>query len=411
MKCPLWVLVLAACIAACSANAPTAPDRATLTPARLEPLDKLLKEEIAAKRMPGAVAKVWHRGTLVRTLVVGQLDPEAGTPMREDAIFRIYSMTKPIVSVAAMILVEEGKVALAAPVSTYIPELKELKVAETPPGTPAKDEPVLVRAKRQPTVHDLLRHTSGFTSAGQDAPVKRLYEKSGMDMDVIAPDAFVKNLASLPLAYHPGTTWEYGASTDVLGLLIERVTRMPLEKFLRERIFLPLRMTDTGFEVEAARQPRVAQPFPKFPNGEAVRVWDVRKPRSFNNGGGALTSTAEDYMRFARMMLNGGELDGARIISRKSVEFITSDHLNGVSGPNYFFGEGNGFGLGVAVRTHAGVAHSLGSVGDYFWVGYAGTIFWVDPREQLVVVMMTQAPGLQWRNLRTHRNLIYSVMD
>jgi len=410
MKNPLWVLFLAALVA-CTANAPISPDRGKFTPARLDPVERLLKEEIAAKRMPGAVVQVWHRGTLVRTLVAGQLDPQAATPMREDAIFRIYSMTKPIVSVAAMILVEEGKIALAAPVSSYIPELKELKVAEASPAAEVKPEPALVKAKRQPTVHDLLRHTAGFTSAGEDAPVKRLYEKAGMDMDVIAPDAFVKALASLPLAYHPGTTWEYGVSTDVLGLLIERVSRMPLEKFLDERIFVPLRMVDTAFEVGEAKQPRVAQPFLKYPNGQDVKVWDVRKPRNFKNAGGALTSTAGDYMRFARMMMNGGELDGARIISRKSVEFITSDHLNGVTGPNYFFGEGYGFGLGVAVRMHAGVAHSLGSVGDYFWVGYGGTIFWVDPREQLIVVMMTQAPGLQWRNLRTHRNLIYSLME
>jgi CubicO group peptidase (beta-lactamase class C family) len=397
-------LILAAAIAGalmaggCASVPGTRTDRG-LDPAPLDRFMRQVSADASAGRLPGAVLLVARQGQVVHASAVGRLDPQRSVPMTRDAVFRIYSMTKPIVSVATMILVEEGQLRLSDPISRYFPEMKGVQVGVEKPG--AEGTPVLERvaAPREMTVQDLLRHTSGLTYGvfGRSA-VKSEYLKA--DLRPGAPNLnydnaeMMRRLGSLPLAYAPGSTWEYSVSTDVLGALIEKISGKPLEVFLRERIFTPLNMRDTAFSVPPEQQARIAEAFSTDPDSrQKVQLLDVRMPPRLYSGGGGLVSTADDYLRFAQMMLNGGTLDGVRIVSRKTIEYMTSDHLAGVRGPAYLPGPGYGFGLGVAVRTAAGESALIGSVGDYYWGGYAGTYFWVDPKEQLVAVWMMQGPG------------------
>jgi len=320
--------------------------------------------------------------------------------MTPDSIFRIYSMTKPIVSVAALMLVEEGKMQLADPVAKFIPELKDLKVGVEKGGSLE-----LVASSRPITIHDLLRHTSGLTyGVFGKSMVKELYTKNGVDSWDHTNADLVKKLASVPLMFQPGSTWEYSRSTDVLGHVIERVSGQNLDRFLEERILKPLGMRDTAFYVDPAKHGRIAEPFAKEP------LINVRTKPKYLSGGGGMVSTAADYLRFAQMLLNGGELDGVRILSRKTVDYMTSDHLGGVRGPAYLPGPGYGFGLGVKVRTSAGEADSPGSIGDYDWGGLGGTYFWVDPKERLIGIWMMQAPGPRVYYRRLMRAMVYGAM-
>ena len=374
-------------------------DPGFVDPAPLERFMKQVSADAAAGRLPGAVLLVARQGQVVHASAVGRLDPQRPGPMRRDALFRIYSMTKPVVSIATMILVEEGQLRLSDPISRYFPEMKGVRVGVEKAG--ADGTPVLERvaASREMTVQDLLRHTSGLTYGvfGRSA-VKSEYLKA--DLRPGAPDLsydnaeMMRRLGGLPLAYAPGSTWEYSVSTDVLGALIEKVSGKTLEAFLKERIFDPLKMKDTAFSVPREQQSRIAEAFATDPDSrQKVQLLDVRMAPRLLSGGGGLVSTADDYLRFAQMMLNRGTLDGVRIVSRKTIEYMTSDHLAGVRGPAYLPGPGYGFGLGVAVRIAPGESALIGSVGDYYWGGYAGTYFWVDPKEQLVAVWMMQGPG------------------
>lgn len=387
---------------------------------RLDAITRILQADIDAKRFPGAVLLVARDGKSVFERQIGVRDPASDAPMTQDSIFRLYSMSKPIVSVGAMILVEEGQLDLRAPVSRYLPEFRDQRVAvDTGGGDP---DGVLgsVPSKRQMTVRDLLIHTSGLTYPGVDSPVAKEYLKIGIGEPVPGAgwkgieggDDLIQKLSRVPLAYEPGTTWQYGFSTDVLGVIIERVSGKSLDAYLAERIFKPLGMVDTGFWVEPAKHGRMAQPFAINPdNNQAIRLWDMGTRPRFLGGGGGLTSTPRDYLRLCRMLMNGGQLDGVRVLSRKAVEYMTSDHLGGITGPAYFHGPGYGFGLGFAVRATSGGAAFNGSAGDYFWPGFGGTSFWVDPRERLIVVFMIQAPGQQWRYLALLRNMLYSASE
>src|SRR6266850_2967718 len=361
-----------------------------LDKARLDRLERLIRADVERGRIPGAVMLVMRDGKVVMNKAIGKQDAEKGTAMRADSIFRIYSMTKPIVSVAAMMLVEEGKLQLSDPVSQHIPELKGLKV-----GVEKGDGLDLVAATREPTVHDLMRHTSGFTyGVFGKSMVKELYTKAGVDGRDQTNAEFVKKLSTVPLMFQPGSTWEYSRSTDVLGVVVERVSGQTLDRFLEERILKPLGMKDTGFSVPAEKQARLAEAFPVDPDSkQPVTLLDVRQPPKLLSGGGGGVSTAADYLRFAQMMLNGGELNGVRILSKKTVEYMTTDHIGAVRGPTYLPGPGYGFGLGVAVRLTDGQAATPGSAGDYNWGGLGGTYFWVDPKEKLIAIWMMQAPG------------------
>ena len=405
-----------AAIGAGCSTLPSGPTDAGVNPAPIERFMKQVEADAAAGRLPGAVLLVSRHGQLVHASAVGKLAPGQTTPMSRDSVFRIYSMTKPIVSVATMMLVEEGQLRLSDPISRYFPEMKGVQIGIEKAGADGK--PVLERAAapREMTVHDLLRHTSGLTYGvfGRSA-VKTEYLKA--DLRPGAPGLpydnpeMMRRLGTLPLAYAPGSTWEYSVSTDVLGALIEKVSGKTLDVFLRERIFEPLRMKDTGFSVPAASHRRIAEAFETDPDSrQKVELLDVRTAPRLFSGGGGLVSTADDYLRFARMMLNKGELDGVRIVSRKTIEYMTSDHLAGVRGPTYLPGPGHGFGLGVAVRTAAGESPLVGSVGDYYWGGYAGTYFWVDPRENLVAVWMMQGPGQSASYRPLLRTAVYSSL-
>ena len=378
-----------------------------LDKARLDRLERFVRADVERGRIPGAVMLVMRDGKVVMNKAIGQQDAAKGIPMRGDSIFRIYSMTKPIVSVAAMMLVEEGKLQLSDPVSMHIPELKGLKV-----GVEKADGLDIVPATREPTVHDIFRHTSGFTYGvfGKNM-VKELYTKAGVDGWDQTNAEFIKKLATVPLMSQPGTQWEYSRSVDVLGVVIERISGQTLDKFLEARILKPLGMKDSGFWVPAEKQARIAEPFPVDPDSkQPVKLTEIRQEPKLLSGGGGMVSTAADYLRFTRMMLNGGELDGVRILSKKTVEYMTTDHIGPVRGPAYLPGPGYGFGLGVAVRLTDGQAATPGSAGDYNWGGLGGTYFWVDPKEKLIAIWMMQAPGQRVYYRGIYRNGIYGAM-
>ncbi|HMS80481.1 MAG TPA: serine hydrolase domain-containing protein, partial [Burkholderiaceae bacterium] len=386
--------------------------------AHLDAFMRRVEADSTAGRLPGAVLLVARDGRLQYARAVGVQDPASGRPMARDAIFRIYSMTKPIVSIAAMQLVEDGRLRIGDPVWRYVPEIRGMKVAVEKPGPDGRPAIVdRVASPREMTVQDLLRHTSGLTYQpfGRSA-VKDEYAKVDMtpasrqlpfDLTEMA-----RRLGTLPLAYVPGTTWDYSISTDLLGLVVERASGMKLDAYLQQRILGPLGMKDTAFWVPPDKQARLAEAYPVDPDSKAkVELLDVRRPPVLLAGGGGMVSTADDYLRFVQMLLNGGELDGTRIVSRKTVEYMASDHLGAIGrGPAYLPGPGHGFGLGFAVRTAAGESSWYGSVGDYYWGGYAGTAFWVDPKERLVAVWMMQGPGQSGQYRPLLRAAVYTAL-
>ena len=398
-----WIGFLLLAFATACANQPQ-QQGAGFSEAGLARLERVIAADVESGRIPGAVMMLQKDGKLVYSKTLGRQDPQSGTPMREDSIFRIYSMTKPIVSVGVMMLVEEGRISLSDPVSRYIPDLKGLKV-----GVEKDGKLEIVAAQREPTIQDLLRHTSGFTyGVFGRGMVKDLYTKNGVDRWDHTNAEFVKKLAAMPLMYQPGTTWEYSRSTDVLGHVIERVSGQTLDVYLQQRILGPLGMKDTAFYVEPAKQSRIAEAFAKDPDsGTPQNLIQVRENPKYLSGGGGMVSTAADYVRFCQMLLNGGELGGVRIVSRKTVEYMTTDHLGAIRGP----GPGYGFGLGVAVRYTSGQATTNGSGGDYNWGGLGGTYFWVDPKERLVAVWMMQAPEKRTHYRELFRNMVYAAME
>lgn len=367
-----------------------------------------LESHIDRGRIPGAIAVVARGGHVEMFDCLGQQDPQAGTAMREDAIFRIYSMTKPIASLAALMLMEEGALQTNDPLSKFLPEFAGAKVA-VEEGASMR----LVAASREPTVHDLLRHTAGFTYEflGSKA-VQRQYEAVRIDDRSRTNREFSKVLASIPLQDQPGAWFQYSRATDVLGAVVEVASGRTLGQFLRERIFEPLRMKDTAFAVPRDQWRRVAEPFANDPDtGAPVVMLDARVQPAFESGGGGLFGTAHDYVRFLQLMRNRGSLDGIRLASRKTIEWMTSDHLGGVPAYNDLLIPGYGFGLGFAVRLHAGLAPQPGSPGQYFWSGIGGTSFFVDPAEDIFAMLLTQAPNQRifFRNL--FRHLVYAAVD
>ena len=388
------------------AQLPTAPpEQVGLSTARLGRLGPVFKTEVEQGKLPGAVVVVARKGKIAYFESFGHRDKASGARMTNDTIFRIYSMTKPLVSVAAMMLMEEGRLQLTDPVSKFLPELSKLQVSI------AKVDPEFARvtfatapAEREMTVQDLLRHTSGlaYGEITANTPVKEAYAEAGVyqpnglpyDARGLTPAEQVARLARAPLAHQPGTVWEYSLASDVLGRVVESASGMPLGRFLEERLFKPLKMTDSGFFVPSDRLGRIAQPDP----GNSIKLIDVTTPPKNDSGGAGGVSTAGDYLRFGQALLNGGQLDGARILSRSTVSLMTSDHLGRISAPTtpgeLLLGtRGYTFGLGFAVREAPGVAGLPGSAGEYMWAGFAGTYFWVDPKEELVGVLMTQAPS------------------
>ena len=384
------------------------PEEIGLSAARLARIGAAMRGEIERGRVPGAVALIARRGRLGYFESFGQRDPAAGAPMAKDSIFRIYSMTKPITSVAAMMLWEEGRFLLNEPVAKYLPDLAHRKVAVDRGG-----QLELVPAEREITIQDLLRHTSGLTYEFRGTgPVHKMYMAAKIYRRTQSAAEQVATLGTLPLLHQPGTRWEYSRATDVVGRLVEVLSGMTLGAFFERHILGPLGMRDTAFHVPERHHSRLAQAFAKDPDsGGAVQLIEVRDPPNFESGGGGLVSTAGDYARFLQMLLNGGTLDGVRFLGRKTLEFMTADHLGPITGSADLLLPGYGFGLGFAVRLHAGIAHTPGSVGQYFWGGLAGTTFWVDPAEDLFALMLIQAPGQRDHFRVLFRDLVYAAIE
>lgn len=397
---------------------PTAkPEQVGLSSERLDKITASLKADVEKGTIPGAILLVARHGKVALFEAVGVRDPATRAPMTKDSIFRIYSMSKPITSVATMILFEEGKVALADPVSKYIPQLGGLKVGvEKPDPSGGKPTLDLVPARRAMTVQDLLRHTSGLTYGFfGEGMVKKMYVEAKVSNDSPSNAELIERLAKLPLVYQPGTTWDYGYSTDVLGRLIEVVSGMSLYQFERARILEPLGMRDTSFYVtDKAKQERIAEPFPNDRSiGIDAEFNDPRVEQKWESGGGGMVSTTMDYARFLQMLLNGGALDGRRLVSPKTVAYMTSDHLGAsvAPGPYYLPGAGFGFGLGFAVRKEAGVSPLAGSVDEFNWGGAGGTYFWADPRENMFVLFMMQSPKQRVYYRAVLKSMIYAAIE
>jgi CubicO group peptidase (beta-lactamase class C family) len=364
------------------------PSTVGLSAHRLEQIGSALRAEVEQGAIPGAVVAIAHRGKLVYHEAFGFLDPASGTPMPKDAIFPIASLTKPMTTVGALMLVESGRMLLEDPVDRLLPQLADRRVA-TPSGT----EP----AWRQPTLQDLMRHTAGLTNgtATGSEIARQYFELTGADR---TSADLIERLGRLPLHYQPGTRWDYGLGFEVVGVMIETLTKTRLADYLAENLFVPLGMIDTAYFVPPAKVSRFAQPFKTDPlTGEATNARLRTGPPKRDSGGNHSYSTAIDYLRFAEMLRKKGTLDGRRYLGRKSVEFMTSDQMTPEINLDRLWTRGNvqgyGFGLGVAVRRETVSSGMMGSTGDFNWGGGSGTFFWVDPKEELSVVFMAAAPG------------------
>ena len=386
--------------------ATASPDSVGLCPDRLAHLDAALAAEVARGTLPGGVAMVARHGKVVHFSACGRRDPQRDESMRKDALFRIYSMTKPVVSVAVMRLVEQGRVLLPQPIAQWLPEFAALQVAVEADG-----QTTLVPA-RPVTVHDLLRHTAGLTyqfmgtsAIHQQYGAAKLFGRGLDNAD------FTQAPARLPLVRQPGTGWTYSHATDVLGRLVEVVTGQTLGEHLREVVLGPLGMDDTAFHVPPDQLHRLAEPFPVDPDtGAPVRLFDVRTPPAQEMGGAGLVSTASDYARFMEMMLSGGQLGGVRLLSPRTVRLMTADHLGAIPVVGELLPPGHGFGLGFGVRLQHGLAPGAGSAGMYFWGGLSGTSFFIDPAEGLHAQLLIQQPGRREHFRSLFRELVYAAL-
>jgi CubicO group peptidase (beta-lactamase class C family) len=383
---------------------------------RLDRITQWLKDDIQKGTIPGAVLMIVRNGKVAYYESMGVVDPETKAPMRKDTIFRIYSMSKPITSVAVMMLYEQGKLSLDEPIAKYIPAFKEMKVGVETKGEDGKPKLDLVAARKPITIQDLLRHTSGITYGFfGDMLVKKAY----VDADVLGGDPdnaeFAERIAKLPLAFQPGTTWDYSHSTDILGRLVEVVSGKSLYQFEKENILDPLGMTETSFYVtDTARHARVAEPFrDDRVIGPGVTFFDPRVSAKWESGGGGMVGTVADYARFASMLMNGGTLDGKRYLGPKTLAFMTADHSTSpvAPGPYYLPGPGYGFGLGFGVRKDTGMVATAGSPGEYNWGGAAGTYFWIDPKENMFVIYAMQSPRNRVPYRQVLRAMVYGAID
>jgi CubicO group peptidase (beta-lactamase class C family) len=385
------------------------PESLGLSQPRLQRMSDAFRRDIDKGTIPGATIMVGRRGQIGWFEALGRQSPAASTPMASNSIFRIFSMTKPIVSIGIMMLLEDGHFLLNDAIAKYIPEFANQKV-----GVENNGQLDLVPLRRPITIQDLLRHTSGITyDHTGNGLVQRLYQQSRLRSRKISNAEHAALVASLPLMCQPGAEWNYSRSTDILGRLIEVVTGKTLGAFLTERILAPLQMAETAFHTGEENADRLAEPFATDPwTGEKVQLFNMLEKPVMESGGGGLVSTTMDYARFCQMLLNGGTLDGNRIIGRKTLELMTADHLGpGVRIQGTLLQPGHGFGLGFAVRTHDGMAPFPGSRGQFFWSGMGGTFFWIDPKEELFAVFMSQGPGQREYTRTLVRDLVYAALE
>jgi CubicO group peptidase (beta-lactamase class C family) len=402
--------------AASAAPLPEAkPDDAGFSQAGLTRLDDFFAREISAKRVPGAVVAIARDGKLVHYKAYGQLDPAKGTPMPLDAVFALASMTKPMAAVAGLTLMEQGRLPLQAKLADYYPAFAEMKV-----GVPQPDGSLQLEAQASPiAVHDLYRHSSGLMYGGRpdnSSPVARLYPDGTAPALEGDTHAFIDRITKLPLAHQPSTEFEYGFSIDVLGAVIEKVSEQRLGDYLATHVWQPLGMKDATFHPSEGQRDRLARPFPNDPlTGKAQSIKLLDQPTKSDCGGACSFATVGDYVRFGQMLLNGGELDGQRILGPKTVHHMTTNHLgpeikNNVANLEPHRG-GFGFGLGVAVRTSEGLSSVPGNPGEFTWNGAYGTQFFCDPKERLVVVVGTAAPGELRKYYREQvQDIVYGAM-
>ncbi|MFL5266164.1 MAG: serine hydrolase domain-containing protein [Stellaceae bacterium] len=410
------------------------PETVGMSSARLARLDEVMKRRyVDGGYLPGMLTSIWRKGQLVHTSMCGHMDIECGKPMREDAIFRIYSMTKPITAVALMILVEEGLIGLDDAVHNYIPAWKNLGVYASGMPSLLPDAPpsfITMPTLRPMKVVDLATHTSGLTygfmmrtavdAAYRQAKVVDRQTDGGLQ-------GMIDQLAQIPLDFSPGTAWNYSVSIDVLGYLVEKLSGISFGEFLRTRLFEPLGMKDTAFWVPPDKTERFTSCYQPETKGGGLKLQDDARESTYANpprlesGGGGLVSTAQDYLRFCRMMLNGGSIDGVQILSPKTVALFSLNYLPDgreiadMALPGMFSESGYagvGFSLGCGVNVNVAKTRLPGSPGEYFWGGAAATAFWIDPKEELTVVFMTQVIGSEARLTlrRDLRTLVYSAM-
>jgi CubicO group peptidase (beta-lactamase class C family) len=390
-----------------------APERVGFSTEGLARIDRFFAREIEANRVPGAVVAIARDGKLVYFKAHGYLDKAAATPMQTDAIFQLASMTKIMAAVGGLVLNEEGRLPLKSRLDQYFPAFAKMNV-----GVVSATGEMTTQPAKPIYIHDLFRHTSGITYGGRgNTPVHKLYPGGSSGAAVqYTGDEFIAKLGTLPLLHQPGTVWDYSFSTDVLGLVIEKISGKRLNDFLKEAVWDKVRMPDTTFEVPSDRRGRIARPLPIDPlTGKPQRIASLDARNKFDCGGGCAFGTVSDYLRFGQMLLDGGVIDGRRVLSAKTVAWMTSDHLgpdikNQVPGTEPHR-EGYSWGLGVAVRLHDGLAATPGTKGDFTWNGANGTQFWADPQERLVVVVGTAAPGEIRKYYREQMGaLVYGAM-
>ena len=392
------------------------PEEVGLSSERLARIGETLKADIEAGRIPGAVIAIARHGRLVMLDAYGWRDKAAGVAMTTDTIFNIASMTKPMTTVGALMLYERGQILMNDPLAQYFPKFAQMRVAVRNAGEPVAET---VPANRPITIQDLMRHTSGLVYGGRgNTLVHKMYPAGSSDASRDYDGAgFIDKLSSLPLLYQPATVWDYGFGLDVLGLTIEQISKQSLGQYLQANLFAPLGMTDTGFAISADKAVRYAKPLPVDPETgkPQARSPELTQPLKFECGGGCAASTASDYLRFAMLLMNGGRSGEARLLGRKTIEYMLSDQL----GPNIKNLVGNadptradfGFGLGLAVRTTPGVVRLMGSVGQFTWPGASGTDWWVDPKEDLAVVYLSAAPGpIRWHYRQKINALVYQAI-
>jgi CubicO group peptidase (beta-lactamase class C family) len=422
-----WVILVAALVAfaphAIAETAITKPESVGLSSERIQRIPDVMKQEVTKGAFPGVVVLIARDGKVVSFDAYGYLDVKKDKPMPKDAIFRIASMTKPIVTAAAMMMLEQGKFNLNDPISMYLPEFKDMKVEVQKKDAEGKTSYEIVPAARPILIQDLMRHTSGFTYGAFGARSDNI-AKAYNDADLmgakgdLTADEFIKRLAQIPLAFQPGTRFEYSMSIDVLGILMERVAGKGLDEILQELIFVPLKMKDTAFYVPPEKAPRLADAYDSDPQKAGfwavMRVQDNPAGKRYFAGGSGLASTTEDYFRFSQMILNGGKLGSTRLLSKKTIQWMLSDHLMGAGDTSFVLkavsGPGYGFGLGFAVRLHEGFAWVPGTKGDAMWTGILGTVFTIDPKEKLVGVLMMQGPSSRGRTAVMFKDLLYGAV-
>jgi CubicO group peptidase (beta-lactamase class C family) len=390
----------------------TTSEQAGFCPERLARIMPVFGAAASDGKLPGAVALIARKGQLVLHEATGLRDPATQDPMTLDSLFRIYSMTKPLVSVAVMMMVEQGKLLLSDKVAKFFPEFEDVQVE-----THVNGHAMLNKPRCAPTIHDLLRHTAGLTyeTLGTE-PIQRMYAQADLWSRSRTSREFIAAIANMPLMFEPATTFEYSRATDVLGALVEVISGESLGDFLQANVLGPLQMNDTAFAVAPKHHHRIAEPFAQDPeSGAAVQLIDVTKPYPLESGGLGLVSTAMDYARFLQCLLQGGMLGGHRILSPNTVRFMTSDHLGQMAQhftqrSGYMLPPGVGFGLGFSVKLADGMESLPGCTGLYSWGGIAGTVFFVDPEKEMFAILMTQAPNQRDFYRPLFRNMVYAAL-